>query len=169
MKETNFSEKESLELIAQMIQQTKDNMKVGNGNVLLYYGYPAILIALVVYLLVLKTGNSLWATGWFLMFVPGILLKLKNSRHKPSVITYMDKAVDNTWTVVGSLFALSVVAILLTGVWIGVINFGLMLPLSLLCRDWHFYYGSNHKISMADLFSDTGFRAGDLHACRTGD
>ena len=46
MKETNFSEKESLELIAQMIQQTKDNMKVGNGNVLLYYGYPAILIAL---------------------------------------------------------------------------------------------------------------------------
>ena len=32
----------------------------GNGNVLLYYGYPAILIALVVYLLVLKTGNSLW-------------------------------------------------------------------------------------------------------------
>lgn len=132
MKETNFSEKESLELIAQMIQQTKDNMKVGNGNVLLYYGYPAILIALVVYLLVLKTGNSLWATGWFLMFVPGILLKLKNSRHKPSVITYMDKAVDNTWTVVGSLFALSVVAILLTGVWIGVINFGLMLPLSLL-------------------------------------
>ena len=68
MKETNFSEKESLELIAQMIQQTKDNMKVGNGNVLLYYGYPAILIALVVYLLVLKTGNSLWATGWFLMF-----------------------------------------------------------------------------------------------------
>ena len=44
----------------------------------------------------------------------------------------MDKAVDNTWTVVGSLFALSVVAILLTGVWIGVINFCLMLPLSLL-------------------------------------
>ena len=31
MKETNFSEKESLELIAQMIQQTKDNMKVVMG------------------------------------------------------------------------------------------------------------------------------------------
>ena len=39
MKEKEFTEQDSLELITQMIQQSKRNMKVGNGNILLCYGY----------------------------------------------------------------------------------------------------------------------------------
>ena len=41
MKENLFSEKDSLELISQMLKQTKQNMEVGSGNVFLYYGYSA--------------------------------------------------------------------------------------------------------------------------------
>lgn len=36
MKEKEFTEQDSLELITQMIQQSKRNMKVGNGNILLW-------------------------------------------------------------------------------------------------------------------------------------
>ena len=36
MEENKFTGHDSLELIAQMIQQSKKNMKVGNGNILLY-------------------------------------------------------------------------------------------------------------------------------------
>ena len=51
MEENKFTGHDSLELIAQMIQQSKKNMKVGNGNILLYYGYMALMLSVVVYLL----------------------------------------------------------------------------------------------------------------------
>ena len=38
MKENTFSEKDSLELISQMLKQTKKNLEVGSGNIFLYYG-----------------------------------------------------------------------------------------------------------------------------------
>ena len=41
MKENTFSEKDSLELISQMLKQTKDNLGVGSGNIFLYCGYSA--------------------------------------------------------------------------------------------------------------------------------
>lgn len=44
MNEKEFTEQDSLELITQMIQQSKRNMKVGNGNILLCYGYPAVIL-----------------------------------------------------------------------------------------------------------------------------
>lgn len=49
MKENNFSEKDSLELISQMLKQTKDNLGVGSGNIFLYYGYSAFFISLIVF------------------------------------------------------------------------------------------------------------------------
>lgn len=132
MEENHFSEKESLALISQMIKQTQQNMKVGSGNILLYYGYPAVVIAVVVYFLVCLTHNQLWASLWFMMFIPSVVLKIKSAGQCPEVVTYMDKAVGNTWSVIGSLFLLSVIGIGGTGYLVGSCNFALMLPLSLL-------------------------------------
>ncbi len=39
MEDRKLSEKESLDIITQMINSSKRNMKVGSGNVLLYWGY----------------------------------------------------------------------------------------------------------------------------------
>ncbi|MFA7033859.1 MAG: hypothetical protein WC166_04305 [Bacteroidales bacterium] len=44
----------------------------------------------------------------------------------------MDKAIANTWLVIGALFSLTVVAIIVLGLCVGLINFTLMLPLSLI-------------------------------------
>lgn len=38
MEDRKLSEKESLDIITQMINSSKRNMKVGSGNVLLYWG-----------------------------------------------------------------------------------------------------------------------------------
>lgn len=57
MEKNSFTEKDSLELISQMIQQSKKNMEIGSGNILLYYGYPAVILAVVIYLLVHMTHN----------------------------------------------------------------------------------------------------------------
>lgn len=61
MKENTFSEKDSLELISQMLKQTKDNLGVGSGNIFLYYGYSAFFISLIVFGFVYFTANNVWA------------------------------------------------------------------------------------------------------------
>ncbi len=132
MNESNFSEKESLELISQMVKQARNNMEVGSGNVFLYYGYSALVISVLVFTLVSFTASSAWAVLWFLMFVPGIVIKIKSGKEKPQVITYMDKAITQTWTVIGALFLLTAGAIFVFGWPVGVVPFVLMLPLSLL-------------------------------------
>ena len=132
MKENSFSEKDSLELISQMLKQTKQNMALGNGNVFLLYGYSALVISILVFALVQFTGSGIWSALWFLMFAPSIVIRMKNAKEKPKVITYIDKAIKNTWSVIGALFILTVVAIIMIGLRMGVINFIIMLPLSLL-------------------------------------
>lgn len=56
----------------------------------------------------------------------------KEQKDKPHVVTYMDKAIANTWLVIGALFSLTIVAIIVLGLCVGLINFALMLPLSLI-------------------------------------
>ena len=128
----NFSEKESLELISQMIRQSKKNMEVGSGNILLYYGYPAVALSILVYFLVHLTHHPAWASLWFLMFVPFFFLKWMEKKMKPQVITHIDKAIGSVWSIVGWMFLLTVAAILVVGYAIGSCNLSLMLPLSLL-------------------------------------
>lgn len=132
MKENTFSEHDSLELIAQMIRQSKKNMTVGSGNILLYYGYPALILSVAVYLLVHLTGKPVWAALWFLMFIPAIWIRVKRKRAEVCVVTHIDKAVNSIWSILGQLFFLTVIGIAVFGYFIGSYNFTLMLPLSLL-------------------------------------
>ena len=60
MEDKKMTEKESLDLITQMIQNSKKNLRLGNVNILLLWGYLCTITALVVYVLILITGNPLW-------------------------------------------------------------------------------------------------------------
>lgn len=70
MEGKKMTEKESLELITQMIQNSKKNLRLGNVNVLLLWGYLCAITALVVYVLILITGNPLW--NWLWLAIPVI-------------------------------------------------------------------------------------------------
>ena len=111
MKENTFSEHDSLDLIVQMIRQSKKNMKVGSGNILLYYGYPALLLSVAVYLLVHLTGKPMWSALWFFMFVPAIWIRVSKNKSKVCVVTYMDKAIDSIWCSLGEALIAFAVAI----------------------------------------------------------
>lgn len=132
MKENNFTEKESLELISQMIQQSRRNMEVGSGNILLYYGYPALVLAVAVYLLVHFTHDATWSYLWLLMFLPSIPIGLAKKKSRPQVITHVDKAISSTWRIIGWLFLFSFLCIVAIGLVTENFKFSLMLPLSLL-------------------------------------
>ena len=49
MEEKKFTEKESLELISQMIQATRKNLVKGQGNYFIIYGYTAAILSIIIY------------------------------------------------------------------------------------------------------------------------
>ena len=133
MEDRKLSEKESLDIITQMINSSKRNMKVGSGNVLLYWGYFTVLLSVVISSLILCTQNYIWSWGWMLMFAVGPVISYKQRGCEPAVVTYTDKTISKVWQVFGCMFGLTFVLIAVFCALYGQsVNFILMLPLSLL-------------------------------------
>ena len=91
MKDKELNEKESLELIARMIRNTRRNLDTGSGNSFLVWGYVGVLVTLAV-----------WA-GVTLMFL------LLRKRQKP-VKFYLDKILERVWGVFGMVCMMGVLA-----------------------------------------------------------
>ena len=112
MEDRRLNEKESLELISQMIQNTKTRVEKHAGTPFLIWGYATVLIALVEWYLITETGNLAWNWLWFLLPVvcaPSTYF-LKRKRD-PMVKTYVDRVVASIWIVFGgAAFLLSIAA-----------------------------------------------------------
>lgn len=132
MEEKKLTERESLELISQMIRSTRENMEVGSGNQFLAWGYFSVLLSVVLFVLVSATGNGIWACGWFAMFAFWGVLKWMQRGRKPSLLTYTDRVVIQVWEVIGALFVLTVLVMVALVFVYGRGDFSLMLPLALL-------------------------------------
>lgn len=63
MEDRKLSEKESLDIITQMINSSKRNMKVGSGNVLLYWGYFTVLLSVVISSLIVYIRKIIFGLG----------------------------------------------------------------------------------------------------------
>lgn len=134
-----INEKESLELITRMINSTKQNFKVGSGNVFLIYGYLAVALSIINYIMIYYTHNGLWSLSWFLMFLPIPFIAMSNKKKKVEFTTYTDKIIGSTWSVIGMMFLLAVLTLLLVIILVNIdvlssrnISFQLMMPLSLI-------------------------------------
>lgn len=130
MEEKQLTEKESLELISQMIQSTKDNMKVGSGNQFLYWGYFTSILSLFIFGTVYATLNGLWHWCWMLMFIFWFLMTLK--KDKPGVMTFIDKAISRVWAIIGCLFIITAVGCILFFMINHTSSMLLMMPLSII-------------------------------------
>ena len=58
MEERKLNEKESLELIAQMIQNTKNRLETNCGMPFLFWGYTTLFVSLLIWFLVGNTYGS---------------------------------------------------------------------------------------------------------------
>lgn len=102
MEDKRLNEKESLELIAQMIQNTKQRMAKNAGAPFLIWGYTTIIISLLVWFLLKETGNFNWQWLWFLLPTVALPLTLWTARKQEKLVTtYMDRVVGYVWTVFG--------------------------------------------------------------------
>lgn len=132
MEERKFTEKESLELISQMISASRQRLQKGSGNPFLYYGYPSLAISVATFLITKFSGDYVWNMLWILMFVPAIVLWIKDRGETPETTSYIDRMLTNTWKVVLMLMVLSLAVIVCSGLGAGMINMMLMLPLALI-------------------------------------
>ena len=132
MEERKFTEKESIELISQMISASRQRLQKGSGNPFLCYGYTSVAISAATFLLGALGESWAWNLLWMLMFIPAIVLWVKDRDSKPEVTSYIDRMLTNTWKVVLMLMVLSLAVILGSGFGSGTINLMLMLPLALI-------------------------------------
>lgn len=72
MEDRKLNEKESLELITQMIRNTRRNLDAGGGNMFLLWGYVGVVVTLGVLAVWYLTGNTVALWGfWALPVVDG--------------------------------------------------------------------------------------------------
>ena len=102
MEERKLNEKESLELITQMITNTRNRMQTSNGNVYLLWGYTSVAIAILIYTIGFFSTHPGWNFLWFLIWIIGGTLTghiLKDERKSPK--GYTDKISEGLWSIVG--------------------------------------------------------------------
>lgn len=112
MEEKMLNEKESLELISRMIQNTRNRMVESAGTPFLIWGYVTVAVSIIIWYLVAATGNDQWHFLWFVLpaiGAPATYLSLR--KRKPQVKTYVDRVVSSVWTVFGCVaFAISILS-----------------------------------------------------------
>lgn len=113
MKENPLNEKESLDLIARMIQNTQGRLEQGTGAPMLIWGYTTVVTTIIVWLTVKQTLNYHYNYLWFLIPVVGSICMFLRKRRPKGVRTYIDQVVGYIWIVLGVTgFLLSMVSIL---------------------------------------------------------
>lgn len=102
MEEKRLNEKESLELITQMIQNTQNRMEQNAGAPFLIWGYTTVIISLAMWYVLHTTHNCQWQWCWFLLPLigwGGTAYSVRKSKNM--VKTYVDRIINYVWTVFG--------------------------------------------------------------------
>ena len=113
MEEKKLNSKESLELITRMINQTKRQLHIGEGNLLLIWGYTSAIVALLVGILLYATGGNPAVNWlWFLIWIVGgtataVISRRDKSRIEKMPSTYVDRLTSSLWTTIGMLFTVA--------------------------------------------------------------
>lgn len=108
MIEKQLTEKESLEIITKMIERTKERYSLGDGNIILMWGYLTVAVTLLVWGLLLLTHNNACNWCWFLIpLIGGIATPLMaKNKQKSGAVSYSDRIISRMWTTVGVSFML---------------------------------------------------------------
>lgn len=102
MEERQLNEKESLELIARMIQNTQRKLEKSNGMPFLVWGYTTIVVSLLIWYFLSTTGDYRIHYLWFLIpVIAGPMMFVLIRKYEKGVKTYIDRVVGYVWIVMG--------------------------------------------------------------------
>jgi len=98
MEERKLNEKESLELISQMIKNTQQKLERHNGMPFLVWGYASFFVSVLIWTLLKNSQDYHWQFLWFLIPIigfPTMMFFLK--KEDAGVKTYIDKIISYIW------------------------------------------------------------------------
>ncbi len=102
MEDKTLNERESLELISRMIQNTHNRLGGSIGSIYLGWGYISLFVTALVVVFQLVLNHYTWNWLWFL--IPGLGLPLTwalSRRDAGRAVTFVDRAITYAWMVVG--------------------------------------------------------------------
>lgn len=104
MEDRKLNERESLELIAQMIRNTRRNLDAGGGNMFLLWGYTGVVVTLGVWAALYFTNCTACLWGFWTLPVVGWLLSWwfgRRWRKQQGAKDYTDRVVCQVWQMIG--------------------------------------------------------------------
>ena len=104
MEDKKLNPKESMAIITEMIERSKTRRFLGDGNILLLWGYVTVAVAALVWILLAVTRHPAVNWLWFLIWIIGGIATprmARKNRVSAGVTTYTDKICNAIWTVVG--------------------------------------------------------------------
>lgn len=104
MEDKELNERESLELITRMIQNTRRSLNVGSGNMFLLWGYLGGVVAFIAWAGVYFTNNLAWL--WVFWAIPILSYPLKKYLNRNShqvVKSLLDEILYEVWRMFGGL------------------------------------------------------------------
>lgn len=100
----NFDSKQSMAIITEMIERSRTRRYLGDGNILLMWGYLTVGVSALVWGLLAITHNPAVNWLWFLIWIIGgtaTPVMARKQRDKTGVTTYADRICNSIWSAVG--------------------------------------------------------------------
>ncbi len=102
MEEKSLNSKESLELIAHMIQSTRSKLEKGGSIYFLIWGYISFITTIAVYAALTLSGNPHYNWLWFAIPVIGVPTMAFFQRRTPEKnTTFLGRIIGYVWLVIG--------------------------------------------------------------------
>lgn len=104
MEEKQISERESIDLIARMIQNTQQRMAVNQGVPFVIWGYGVAATSLLIYILICATGNWAWNFLWFAptaICYPIVCYTQRKKERNTGAKSYIDRVIGCVWAMFG--------------------------------------------------------------------
>lgn len=118
MDDKNLKADQSIELIRQMIRDTRRRLSPGSSNLFLVWGYLIAATAVGIFFLLTFTGCRAWQWLWLpALAAGGIFTWWYNRRHAAQVKSYTDRLLEQIWGCVGGLIAFSTFVICMETEW----------------------------------------------------
>lgn len=139
MKEIKISEKESLELISQMIKQSQKGVAEDAGMPFIAWGVIMMVVSIIIGLGIAFTENGHWMWGYFAIPILGFLYNFitkrrMNNSEAPRVKTYIEDTMEQVWKGIGMILIGYPIILLILRIdqpkaWIGMFFLGVFLPI----------------------------------------
>ena len=104
MEDKTINEKESLAIITEMIDRTKNRLRIGDGNMLLLWGYTSLAVTALTIIVLVATQHPASNWLWFLIWLIGGSASARICRRRncdSSVRTYIDNITVGLWSLIG--------------------------------------------------------------------